>query len=514
MISKQYPHLDTDFYKVSHVMKNIPSSLKKMIPSLHPVEITQLYETLTPRENSYFPYSDKMTVYGYEFFVENLVKNWQENFFNKTEDEIISDFEVVNMMAGQEVYDKFLPQMIALHRLGYLPLEIKALPEGMLVPMRVPVLSIVNTHPDFYWLPGYLETTLLANTFVTSTVASYAREFRKLGQKYADLTADSNDYLDFQFHDFSQRGQHGDEAGILAGISHLTSFKGSDQIPAVKTLMDFYRETDRNELIGASVVATEHSIMESLAGQFGTNKQGQIDAFESLINRNPSGILSIVSDTYDYWEVIDEVLPTLKELILARNGKLVIRPDSLTEIRLKTPNHRIETVNEQLVESLKALYETFGGTINSKGYKVLDQHVGLLHGEGITLDNLEELFIAIEESGFSTENIVLGVGAYTYSVKPSRDDFGQALKASSAVIGGNNIQIFKHPKSEKEAFKRSPKGAVSIHGTSGNYRMVEGLTIQEAETDPKNQMNTILKDGLTSPKTPFSVIRARIQSEI
>ena len=514
MISKQFPHLDTDFYKVSHVMKNENSSLKKMTPSLHPLGITHLYETLTPRENSYFPYSEKMTVYGYEFFVENLVKNWQENFFDKTEEEIISDFDVVNMMAGQEVYSKFLPQMIDLHRLGYLPLEIKALPEGMLAPMRVPVLSIVNTHPTFYWLPGYLETTLLANTFVTSTVASYAREFRKLGKKYANLTADSDEYLDFQFHDFSQRGQHGDEAGILAGIAHLTSFKGSDQIPAVKTLMDFYKDTDKNEVIGASVVATEHSVMESLAGQFGTNKQGQIDAFESLIERNPSGILSIVSDTYDYWEVIDEVLPTLKNSIISRNGKLVIRPDSLTETRSKTPNHRIETVNEQLVESLKSLYETFGGTINSKGYKVLDQHIGLLHGEGITLDNLEGLFIAIEKSGFSTENIVLGVGAYTYSVKPSRDDFGQALKASSAVIGGVDIQIFKQPKSEKEAFKRSPKGAVSIHGTSGNYRMIEGLSIKESRTDSENQMSTILKDGKLSPKTPLSVIRSRIQAKL
>ncbi|MCT0017720.1 nicotinate phosphoribosyltransferase [Lactococcus lactis subsp. lactis] len=514
MLSKQFPHLDTDFYKVSHVMKNETNSIGETDPSLHPVGITELYETLTPRENSYFPYSEQMTVYGYEFFVENLVKNWQENFFNKGEEEIISDFDVVTMMAGQEVHDKFLPQMLALHKLGYLPLEIKALPEGFLVPMRVPVLSIVNTHPNFYWLPGYLETTLLANTFVTSTVASYAREFRKLGQKYADLTADSNDYLDFQFHDFSQRGQHGDEAGILAGISHLTCFKGSDQIPAVKTLMDFYKDTDKNELIGASVVATEHSIMESLAGQFGTNKQGQIDAFKNLIERNPSGILSIVSDTYDYWEVIDEVLPSLKELILARDGKLVIRPDSLTESRMKTPNHRIENVNDQLVESLKALYEVFGGAINSKGYKVLDQHIGLLHGEGITLDNLEELFIAIEKSGFSTENIVLGVGAYTYSVKPSRDDFGQALKASSVVIGGKDIPIFKQPKSENEAFKRSPRGAVSIHGTSGNYSMIEGLTIQEARNDSKNQMNTLLKDGVSSFKTPFSVIRERIQSEI
>lgn len=501
------PHLSTDFYKVSHGM-NINGK-----PALHPEGITHMYETLTPRDNSYFPYDNKMVAFGYELFMKQLVETWNENFFNKSWEYLKSDFDVFAHMSSPEVHASMAAKFKQLHELGYLPLVVRALPEGTLVPMRVPVLSIVNTLPEFYWLPGYLETTLLANTFVTSSVASVARQFRKIGQSFADLTADNNAYLDFQFHDFSQRGQHGDEASVVSGIGHLSSFKGSDAIPAVAEAMKMWKETDQGQLIGASVIATEHSIMESLGGQYGTDTQGQINAWESLIDRNQNGILSVVADTYDYWEVVDAVLPALKDKIMNRNGKLVLRPDSLAEDRHST-GERIETVGMQLARTLDALYATFGGHVNSKGYKVLDEHVGVLHGEGVTLENIEEIFDTIVAAGFSTENVVFGVGAYVYSVRVSRDDFAQALKASACIIDGEEKMIFKFPKSESEAFKRSPKGAVSIHGTSGAYVMVEQLTIQEAASDKDNQMNLIYSPETGLKITPLHTIRERIQSEL
>ena len=515
------PHLSTDFYKVSHGMNTRIAEFEgftnqqtfKSVPALHPEGIEYLYETLTPRANSYFPYDDKMVAFGYELFVVELIKTWKENFFNKPWAELVTDFDVFEHMSSPEVHRSMVSKFHKLHQLGYLPLEIRALPEGTLVPMRVPVLSIVNTEPDFYWLPGYLETTLLANTFVTSSVASVARQFRKIGQRYADLTAESNAFLDFQFHDFSQRGQHGDEASVVSGLAHLTAFKGSDAIPAVAAAMDMWSETDKGELIGASVVATEHSIMEALGGQFGTDTQGQIDAWESLIDRNPNGILSVVADTYDYWEVVDVVLPALKDKILARNGKLVLRPDSLSEERVST-GERINTVGKQLSRTLDALYETFGGTINAKGYKVLNEHVGVLHGEGVTLENIETIFDEIVDAGFSTENMVFGVGAFVYSVKISRDDFAQALKASACVINGKETMIFKKPKSEAEAFKRSPKGAVSIHGESGEYFMIEQLSMDEARRDPDNKMALIYSPETEAKVTPLKVIRQRIQNEL
>lgn len=501
------PHLSTDFYKVSHGM-DINGK-----PALHPEGITHMYETLTPRDNSYFPYDNKMVVFGYELFMRELVKNWKANFFDKSWTFLKSDFDVFEHMSSPQVHESMVSKFEQLHDLGYLPLEVRALPEGTLVPMRVPVLSIVNTLPEFYWLPGYLETTMLANTFVTSSVASVARQFRKIGQEYADATSDNDAFLDFQFHDFSQRGQHGDEASVVSGLAHLTSFKGTDAIPAVAVAMDMWSNTDKNELIGASVVATEHSIMEALGGQFGTDTQGQIDAWESLVDRNPESILSIVADTYDYWEVVDVVLPALKEKIMARNGKLVLRPDSLSEYREVT-GETIDSVGMQLSRTLDSLYKTFGGTINSKGYKVLDPHVGLLHGEGVTLENIEAIFDDIVAAGFSTENLVLGVGAYVYSVKISRDDFAQAMKASACIIDGEEKMIFKFPKSEAEAFKRSPKGAVSIHGESGSYTMVEQLTIEEAKQDAENRMELVYTPGNDVKITPLHVIRQRIQDEL
>lgn len=503
------PYLTTDFYKVSHAM-NINDT---DTPALHPEKIEVIYETLTPRQNSFFPYDDKMVVFGYEYFVNELLKSWQKEFFDKDWDAIAPDFAVFKHMSNEHVYSSMAAKFKELHDLGYLPLEIRSLSEGTLVPMRVPVLSIRNTNPKFYWLPGFLETTLLANTFVTTSTASVARQFRKIAEHYADLSAEDKSYIDFQFHDFSQRGQHGDEASVLSGIGHLSSFKGTDAIPAVAALMNTYKDTDPKELFGASVVATEHSIMESLAGEFGSDKEGQIKAYESLIDRNSDGVLSVVSDTYDYWQVIDEVLPALKEKIMARNGKLVIRPDSLDEYREKT-GQTIHNVAEQLVASLQALYDTFGGHTNSKGYKVLDSHIGLIHGEGITLDNIKPMFDAILKAGFSAENVIFGVGAYVYSVKVSRDDFGQALKASACVIDGKEHIVFKAPHSKKEAFKRSPHGAVSIHGESGSYQMIENLSMRDASQDSENKMTLLYANKHMRSLTPLHVIRKRILSEL
>lgn len=502
------PYLNTDFYKISHCKDVLKGD--SYVPALHPEGIEMISETLTPRQNSYFKYDDKMVVFGYEFFVHNLVKDWNKEFFSKPWKEIEKNIQVYSEM-NPDVYDSMKNKLKDLHKLGYLPIKIMALPEGSLVPMRVPALTIRNTDPRFYWLPGFLETTLLSNTFVTTGVASVARQFRKIGQHYADLSTDDDAYLDYQFHDFSQRGQHGDQACVLGGIGHLSSFKGSDAIPAVAALMDMYPEEDTN--FGKSVVATEHSIMESLGGKYGTDISGQLKAWRSLVRRNPKGILSVVADTYSYWDVIDYVLPKLKDEIMKRDGKLVVSPDSLDEYRDGT-GQAIKDTAQQLVVSLQALYDTFGGHVNSKGYKVLDSHVGLIHGEGITLDNICPIFEAILDAGFSAENVTFGVGAYVYSVKISRDDFGQALKATDCKIDGKEIEIFKDPHSKKEAFKRSAKGAVSIHGKSGSYHMIEHLTFIEAESDPKNQMHVLYTPEREIYKTPFEEIRRRILSEL
>ena len=534
------PLLKSDSYKFSHML-------------LYPQGTQTVYETLTPRVNSFFPWENKMTVFGYHLFFSRLEQDFKENFFDLPYDDVVAEVQpAVVESLGADNAAKIMPHFKALHELGYLPIKANALPEGTLVPMQVPVLTIENTHPDFYWLPGYLETLLLSETFVTSTVASMARKFRQIGQKFADLSADNDGYLDFQFHDFSQRGQHGNDSAMLSGIAHLTSFKGTDIMQAPAEIRKHYRD-DAQTLIGASVLATEHSVMES----YGTD---QLAAYRQLINTTPDGILSIVSDTYDYWEVVNTVLPALKDEILARNGKVVIRPDSdtmpvdLTDdaiVLTKTgwqrfadapimniitlPTGRVltkdgladfnpddhddddvqmDTVSELLLATMYSMADTFGVTRNSKGYDVLDSHIGILHGEGVTLDTVSDYFTAITDNGFSAENIVFGVGAYVYSVLVSRDSFGQALKATSVTINGVEKPVFKNPKTASESFKKSRRGRVQvIYDENGDYMVRDGFT---AETVPAfNLLRPIFNNGLVQTVNPsFTALRETIKSTL
>lgn len=528
------PLLKTDAYKLSHML-------------LYPKGTQVVYETLTPRVNSFFKWDDKMTAFGYRLFFTRLQEDFQKNFFDLDWADVYADVQpAVAESLGQDVAAQIMPQFQALHELGYLPLKVTALPEGTLVPMQVPVLTIENTDPAFFWLPGYLETALLSDTFVTSTVASIARKFRQVGQRFADLSADDNGYLDFQFHDFSQRGQHGNDASILSGIAHLTSFKGTDIVQAPKVIHDVYPDT-RGAFVGGSVLATEHSVMES----YGTD---QLAAYRQLIANNPSGILSIVSDTYDYWEVVNSVLPALKDEILARDGKVVIRPDSDTEpvshtldmhvltsqgwepfgdhvgdlIVLPTGNiitknglaafmpatQDIDATSELILATMYVMADTFGTTTNSKGFKVLNSHIGILHGEGVTLDSIAGYFEAIVNAGFSAENIVFGVGAYVYSVLVSRDSFGQALKATSVTIDDQEQAVFKNPKTASEGFKKSRKGRVQVAIENNEYVVHDGFTSETLPVE-NNALQTIFENGqLVNTDLSFEGLRARIADSI
>ena len=213
--------------------------------------------------------------------------------------------------------------MEALYDLGYLPLEIKALPEGSLCPMRVPLLTIKNTKPEFFWLTNDLETLISAALWHPITSATIAFEYRKMLSKYAAKTSDIPEFVQWQGHDFSMRGQTSIASAMASGAAHLLSFTGTDTIPAIDFLEYYYGANAESELIGGSVPATEHSVM-CLGGS-----ETEDETFKRLIvDVYPKGIVSIVSDTWDYWKVIGETLPALKEIIMGRDGKVVIRPDS------------------------------------------------------------------------------------------------------------------------------------------------------------------------------------------
>lgn len=534
----------TDFYKFGH-------------KDLYPDTTTTVYSTLIPRNNTYFPYAKEMVVFGYELFAEKwLVDHYNENFFDLPIEDILSDYRlVIGSALGKDRADT--KHIEDLHKLGYLPVEIKALPEGTLVPMGIPVLTIENTHPDFAWVSNYLETLLLSETFVLATTASMAFELRKVAEKYGTMTCDNNLHIPFQMHDFSERGQHGNGAAQLAGLGHLTSFVGTDTVQATVEAYNYYDANLENDLIGASVVASEHSVMQSFT------KEHEAEAYIRSLNKFSEGILSLVSDTYDYFKILTELLPELKDLILSRDGKLAIRPDSGVPIdiiagreiiKIKATNTVEETLDEirRLAEqkdesvydnifnidgthykftddnqtlmkydltpedkgSLELLWETFGGYINDKGYRVLDSHIGLLFGEGITVETAAQIFERMERKRFAASNIVFGVGAYVYSVMISRDSFGLAFKQQYVVVDGEERKTFKDPATDKK--KKSLKGRVIVtQDESGTYAVTDDLNAAEqAARLGEDQLQTIFKDGQRTRQTAFKTIRDRLTDRL
>lgn len=298
----------TDFYKVGHVFQ-------------YPPNTQMVYSNLTPR-NSRIPGVDHMVFFGLQYFIQKyLIDDFDENFFHLPWTGVISQYSrIMRECLGGDLQS--YEHIKKLHALGYLPIEIKAVPEGTKVPMKVPCLTIKNTHPDFFWLTNFLETILSATLWQPCTSATIANMYRETFERYAKETGYDKAFIDWQAHDFSFRGMSSLESAISSGMGHLTSFKGTDTIPAI-VAMDKYYASPRTEIIGGSVAATEHSVMCS------EGREHEYEIYKRLITETyPTGIVSIVSDTYNLWDVITDMLPRLKEDILAREGRVVIRPDS------------------------------------------------------------------------------------------------------------------------------------------------------------------------------------------
>lgn len=303
-----------DFYKVSH--KN-----------LYPKGTELIYSTFTPRSNKYFPTASNVVVAGIQGFVKKyLINYFNEHFFNRDKETVVSEYErVIKYSLGVDKPDS--AHIAELHDLGYLPIKLTALKEGTLVPIKTPVLTIENTNPKFFWLTNYLETLISTEIWQMMTSATIAKEYRKLLDKYAMQTVGNKDAVGFQGHDFSMRGMSSLETAMLSGAGHLLFFTGTDTIPAILYLEEFYNANMEKELIAGSIPATEHSIMS--AGTPYGEDLNEYDTFKRIITEvHPSGLVSIVSDTYDFWKVVTETLPQLKNEIMTRDGKLVVRPDS------------------------------------------------------------------------------------------------------------------------------------------------------------------------------------------
>ncbi|GAA0778945.1 nicotinate phosphoribosyltransferase [Clostridium subterminale] len=482
------PFLLTDFYKTIHHMCYAPG-------------MTKLVSYWTPRMSRKDD-MDKVVMFGLQPFMKRyLIQYFNENFFQKDKEKVVYEYRrIISKAMGNMATDT--KHIEALHDLGYLPIQIKAVAEGSRVNIKTPMIEITNTQDGFAWLVNYLETFMSCNIWQPMTSATIAYRYREIIEKYFNLTVEKGDVRK-ACGDFSMRGFSSVESAELSGAAHLLSFIGTATIPAISYLEEYYNCNIEEEIVAVGTPSTEHSVMCSYG-------EDEFAAYKRLITEVfPSGVLSIVSDTYDYWNVITDILPRLKEDIINRDGKIVIRGDSGDPVKIICGDKNAEKDSEEYKGTVELLWDIFGGEINSKGYKVLNSKIGTIYGDSITVERCEQISEGLEEKGFAVNNCVFGIGSYTYQYN-TRDTFGFALKATHAVIGGEEKFIFKAPKTDKDNFKKSQKGMCYVYKDGEEILYKDELTLKEQAEFKDNLLELVFKDGKLIKDYSLSEIRNRL----
>ncbi|WP_294818189.1 nicotinate phosphoribosyltransferase [uncultured Flavobacterium sp.] len=481
------PLLLTDGYKVDHRRQ-------------YPDGTTLVYSNWTPRK-SRIEGVDEVVFFGLQYFIKKyILEDFERYFFAKPKEEVIQQYSrrIDNYLGENNVGTEHIA---ALHDLGYIPMVFKALPEGAGVPVRVPMFTMYNTLPEFFWLTNYFETLLSNVVWLPCNSATIAKEYRRILDKYALETSSVPEFVNWQAHDFSMRGMAGIDASLVSSAAHLLSFTGTDTIPAIDFLEQYYNANSDSGLIGGSVPATEHSVM-----CMGTT-EGEYETFKRLITEvYPKGIVSIVSDTWDLWKVLTDYLPRLKEEITAREGKVVVRPDSGNPIDILcgNPDGKTEQERKGVVE---LLWDVFGGTTNDKGYKELIPQIGAIYGDSITLDRATQICERLKQKGFASTNVVLGIGSFTYQYN-TRDTFGFAMKATYGEVNGEGREIFKDPVTD-DGTKKSAKGLMKITYENGTYQLQDQVSWDEEQ---HGELKEVFRDGKLLVDYSLGEIRERIAS--
>ena len=474
-----------DFYKTFHHKAYKPG-------------VTEVYSNFTARhgKHSNIPAGATCYVAGLQAFIIKILETeWEDFFLAETEDDAVAMYEhIVSHGLGRPERAQHLRD---LYNLRYLPLEFRALKEGTEVPYGIPHFTVKSTVEGFGWLTNMIETVLSAEIWPVQTSLTTAAAYYKKFEEYAEKTGFPKEFVKYQGHDFSFRGMMGVEAAKLSGMGHLMSgFVGSDTIPAAIALGDYYAAdfTEPCSVI-ASVDATEHSVQCS----FQEDDEAYLDHCMDVAS--PEGILSIVSDGYDFWKLVTEFIPARKDKIIQRNGKVVIRPDSGDPVEILCGTHGpwdsgYDEHETHLVEEkglVEFLWDTFGGTITDKGYKLLDEHIGCIYGDSITLERQDEILKRLEAKGFCSGNVVLGIGSFTYQYV-TRDTHGSAVKATNIVCNGESIAIAKDPKTG-DGTKKSAKGLLFVsQDAEGNYQLQDQVS-KEVEQSNANMLELVWKDG-------------------
>lgn len=461
--------------------------------------ITKVYSNWTPRTSRRA--EDKSVVYfGGQYFRQRYLVEEFAKFFSAPADEVCAKY--------QRRLDGYLgPNTIgtdhvrALHGLGYIPLRICAVPEGTSVPLRIPMLTMENTHPDFFWVTNYFETLMSNVMWMPCTSATTAMAYRKILDAAAKKTGSDPGFTDWQGHDFSFRGLSSPESAALSGAGHLLFFTGTDTVPALDLIEDYYGVPD-GYLIGGSVSATEHSVM--CAG----GEDGELATYSRLLDLYPSGILSVVSDTWDLWAVITEILPQLKDRIMAREGKLVIRPDSGDPADIICGDGKSDGPASKGVVEL--LWDIFGGTTTPTGHRLLDSHIGCIYGDSITRERAKDITDRLAAKGFASANVVFGIGSYTYQYV-TRDTYGFAMKATWAEVNGEGRDLYKTPKTDS-GMKNSARGRLAVFSNQHS----DPILIEKATPaqEKLSMLQPVWENGKELVHETFDQIRVRARKNL
>lgn len=482
------PLLCLDFYKTCHADQ-------------YPKGLTKMVSYYTPRM-SRLDGIDKVPMFGLQAFIkEYLIGAFQDYFFSRPLDEVLTEYETVlrHTIGTDGVGAERIAQ---LHSLGYLPLRIRAIPEGLRTNIRVPQIEISNTDPRFVWLVNTIETMLSCTMWHTQVSAEVGYLYRQIVNRYADISCDDSVSRARLLGDFSMRGQESVESATKSSAAFCLSFLNTATVPAILWLEDNYLGRVENEPVAYGALSTEHSVMCS---NYAIDGDEETHVRRLLTEIYPNSNFSMVSDSYDYWNLVENVLPRLKDEIMRHNGCLAIRGDSGDPVEIVT-------------KTVFRLWDTFGGTVNSKGFKVLDPHVKALYGDSITPQRCEQIYRILTDNGFAINNVSLGVGSFSmqcletlpdnigyYATHPAaaiprsfqpytRDTFGIAVKATYAEdADGNPIMIFKNPKTDDGHFKKSQRGCCRVFKDGDDYAYEDGLTWAEAQMD--NLLTTVFKDG-------------------
>lgn len=464
------PMLLMDFYKAVHsdmINQNMTKSMSYFTPRMS-------------RVNRW----DKVVMFGLQMFCKTwLIDYFNQYFFEMPKDEVVNEYKrVLDASLGEGIYD--YKKIEKLHDLGYLPIEIIALPEGTMVPIHVPMFGITNTHPDFAWLPQALESLISAEMWYPQITATVGKTYRDIVNEYYEKTCEDNIPREKALGAFDFRGDMCVDAALKAGAGWCLSFVNTATVPVIPYLEEMFNCDCTKEDVAYGAVSTEHFVMCS---NYAVDGDEETFLRKMLTELYPDTSFSCVLDSYDYWNVIDNILPKLHDEIMNHNGCMLMRGDS---------GDCVEVVTKTVFK----LWEQFGGTVNSKGYKVLDSHVKAIYGDSITVQRCEEIYKILMENGFACSNVALGVGSFSMHcieednmLKPfTRDTFSSCIKACYAEVNGECYPIFKNPKDG--GFKKSQKGLCYVYKTpEGNLAYKDGYT---SKTIPGgNLLEPVFRNG-------------------